>query len=322
MTKRTFILEFSLLLAVQTDLAARVALVRAAKDATQPQPLKLLISIEQQSITAPFPARLTLHLHNSGNQTLWLYHRARDPRAPSPYVTSEEAGKQTSGGASLEVVLQPEAIQGAIAVSAPAGGRLLESSGLPHPKLVRLDPGEDYEEKTVIQLQPPTSSSAGETKPIWGRYRLAITYRTDYSNRAEIARNLRIALWAGEVVSNTIEIELLPPPATAQGSAAGAVVGPEEHPILGVLVSLSNQDERLIDQRITDAEGRFSFDHLPLGLYWLTARLLNSPTDTAVFRHVELTAAEPAGAIELVMLPQERSEERRVGKECRSRWSP
>ena len=30
------------------------------------QPLKLLISLEQESITGPFPARLTLHLHNSG----------------------------------------------------------------------------------------------------------------------------------------------------------------------------------------------------------------------------------------------------------------
>jgi len=40
--------------------------------------LKLLISVEQQSITAPIPARVTLHLHNAGEKTLWLYRRARN----------------------------------------------------------------------------------------------------------------------------------------------------------------------------------------------------------------------------------------------------
>src|SRR5713226_4962223 len=45
------------------------------------QPLKLLISIEQQTITAPFPARVTLHLHNSGQGTLWLYRPVRSPEA-------------------------------------------------------------------------------------------------------------------------------------------------------------------------------------------------------------------------------------------------
>jgi hypothetical protein len=68
---------------------------------------------------------------------------------------------------------------------------------------------------------------------------------------------------------------------------------------------LSDEQERLLGQLLTGPEGKFSFAQLPLGLYWLTARVANSPTDTVVFRHVELTPDQPAGGIELLMMPRE-----------------
>jgi hypothetical protein len=56
---------------------------------------------------------------------------------------------------------------------------------------------------------------------------------------------------------------------------------------------------------LTDPQGRFAFARLPLGIYWTTARRESSPVDTAVFQHVELTAAEPAASVQLVLLPPE-----------------
>ncbi len=257
---------------------------------TSAEPLKLLISVEQQSIPAPFPARLTLHFHNSGQNTLWFYRRVRNP------------GQE---GSALEVRLEPEGAAQAEANLTPAKGTVLESVGLPHPKLVRLDAGEDNEEKTVIQLTPATAGPGGVGVPTWGRYRLSVIYRAKYSNADAIARNLGVIVWQGEVSSNIIEVELLPPAASAQGSAAGTVVGPQGQILRDVIVSLSDKEERLVDQTISDPVGRFSFTHLPLGLYWLTARLPNSTSDTVVFRHIQLTPAEPAGTVELVMLPEE-----------------
>ncbi len=253
-------------------------------------PLKLLISVEQQSITSPFPGRVTLHLHNSGQKPLWLYRRVRN---------------QVQEGSSLSAKLERIGISQPEEISTPARGAVLESVGLPRPKLVRLDVDEDYDEKTVIRLAPALAESKGESKPIWGRYRLSVTYRAKNSNAEEITRVLGVVVWQGEVTSNTIEVELLPAAAAAKSSAAGTVVGPDGRPLPAVLVSLSDQQERLVGQLLTDSEGRFSFTQLPLGLYWLTARVANSTTDTAVFRHVELTTDEPAGALELVMLPQE-----------------
>lgn len=252
----------------------------------EPSTLKLLISLEQQTVRAPFPARITLHLHNAGSKPAWLYRRARS---------------ESREGSSVEVRLEPGEGRGEIAT--PAQGRVLESAGLPRPKLVRLPPDEDYEEKTLIRLAPALAASGSENKPLWGRYRLSIKYAAKYSNVDELERILGVMVWRGEVTSNTIEVELQPP--DGAGSVAGRVVGSDSRPVTDALVSLSDQQERLVDQVLTESEGRFSFTHLPLGLYWVTARLVNSTEDTAVFRHLLLTAAEPAGTIELAMLPPE-----------------
>jgi hypothetical protein len=255
--------------------------------AAEPNPLKLLISVEQQTITAPFPARVTLHLHNGGGQTLWLYRRARG-------LAKE--------GATLSVRLEP--------AQGPAGtigaqAMVFESVGLPHPRLVRLPAGDDYEEKASLRLAPAQAEADGKHKPLWGRYRFAATYGASFSDAAEIARNLGATLWQGEVTSNTIEVELLPPPAAAQGSVAGTVSDKEGRPLPDTLVSLSDQEDRLIDQTLTDSEGRFSFTQLLPGLYWVTARVPDSTLDENVFRHVELSPAAPAAALELLLLPEE-----------------
>ena len=68
-------------------------------------PLNLLISVEQQNIAAPSPARVTLHLHNAGSETVWLYRHARG-RLPAPRrMLEEDTGPQSTGGSTLSVKL-------------------------------------------------------------------------------------------------------------------------------------------------------------------------------------------------------------------------
>lgn len=263
----------------------------------QPNPdaelLKLLVSVEQPSITLPLSVRITLHLHNAGRDPLWIYRPVRNG--------AEE-------GSRLEVKLEPAGSLPSQDISNPAQGVALESAGLPHPKLVRLGPGEDHEEKAVIRLTPVMLKTDSAEKPIWGHYRLLVIFQAKYSNAEEITRNVGSEVWQGAATSNTIDLELLAPPATPQGSVAGSVTDPDGHAVRDAVVSLSNQQERLVDQVTTESTGRFSFTRLPIGFYWVTARLAKATEDTVVFRHVELTPAEPAGAIELVMLPKENYE--------------
>lgn len=283
------------------------AVAQAKPKGVAAEALKLLISIEQQIITTPFPARVTLHFHNSGQEPFWLYRRVRSPEAASrsearPADGSEGTTHYTTGGSTLEVRLLP---MQASEMAKEAEGTVLESVGLPHPKLVKLNAGDDYEEKTVIRLAPAVAESKGENKIVWGRYRFGVVYRARYSNAEEAERNLGFQVWQGEVTSNPVELELRPSPASAPGSAAGTAMSPNGQPLADVVVSLSDEQERLVAQLVTNSEGRFSFTQLPLGLYWVTGRFANSHTDTAVFRHVELTPDQPAGAMELVMTPQE-----------------
>jgi hypothetical protein len=257
----------------------------AADDRDQ---LKLLISIEQQSITAPFPARVTLHLHNAGQGPLWLFRKAR---------TRPEAGEVVNGS-TLAIHLEPVEVSASRPIRVDAVGTVLESVGLPRPKLVRLAPDDDYEEKAVIQLEPARAGAAGEDQPLWGRYRFSVTYGASYGNAGEVLRSVGITPWQGEVSSNTIEIELLPP--AGHGSLSGRVINAAGENLMEARVSLSDAQERLIAQVVSGFGGRFSFTHLPGGFYWVTSRLDHAAYDTVVFRHVELTPAEPAGDVELV----------------------
>jgi hypothetical protein len=277
----------------------------AARDTS----LKLLISIEQQNIAAPFPARVKLHVHNAGNETVWLYRHARS-KLPTPWrLLEEETGPQpTTGGSMLTVKLEPvSAGQGAI--STPAQGTVFEGVGFPKPKLLSLAPGEDYEERTTIRLTPALSEAQ---KPIWGTYRLSVTYKAQYSNAEEIQRNLKVTVWQDEVSSEAIEIQLQPPSPESRGQVSGTVYTPDEAPIRDAIVSLSDHAERLVDQTTSDPEGRFSFSSLPPGLYWITARRDGATEDTVAFRHVQLTPSEPSATQDLVMIPSEIYEPRKM----------
>ena len=271
-------------------------------------PLKLLISVEQQNIVAPFPARVTLHLHNAGNETVWLYRHAQG-KLPAPRLELEEdAPRQSTGGSMLTVKLEP-ASAGQATLSSPAQATVFESVGLPKPKLVRLAPGEDYEEKASIRLTPALSEVQ---KPIWGTYRVSLLYAAQYSNAEEIQRNLKVTVWQDEVSSNTIEVQLQPPSPESRGQVSGTVDTPDSAPIRDAIISLSNQAEQLVDQTTSDPEGRYWFSNLPPGLYWVTARRNGASEDTAVFRHVQLTPSELSATQELVVIPQEIYEPRKM----------
>jgi len=275
--------------------------------------LKLLLSIEEQAITMPSPARITLHIHNSGSEPVWLYRHARDAAAVARTDTvvskpsEENPGNATHGGSTLAIHLTPAASgDTTTAPGTGAEGAVLETVGMPHPKLIRVGPSEDYEEKAVVHLAPALTGAERAAKPVWGRYRLSATYGASYSNGDETARDLGVTLWQGETESNAVDIDLEPPPAADIGSVAGTVVTPDSRPVYRTtVVSLSDKQERLVDQSWADRDGRFSFHHLPLGLYWVTARFAAATTDTAYVQHVELTSATPGGDVQLVMVPPE-----------------
>ncbi len=283
--------------------------VEPAKGQTNPPEMKLLISIEQQAVTEPYPARITLQLHNASERTLWLYRRARAKEQPVERVYDENRPAETSGGSTLEVKLQPVDARAAEAAISPAEGVALDYVGLPKPKLVKLAAGDDYEEKVTLRLRP---ARAEGQKAVWGAYALAVVYGASFSNAAEFERNLGARLWQGEVTSNTLAIELRPAAADAVGTVEGAAVGGDLQPRTAVRVSLVNEQERLIDQQITGPDGKFLFERLPLGLYWVTARNDAANEDTGVFHHVELTSAAPRVGTDLVLYPPEIYEAQKV----------
>ena len=276
-------------------------LMVSSRGAGVDSPLKLLVSVEEQTIVAPFPARVTLHLHNAGSETLWLYRHAR-AKLPAPMRTLEEdTGPQSMGGSILTVQFEP-ANTGQVTISTPAQAEVFQSVGLPKPALVRLAAGEDYEEKASIRLTPALSEVQ---KPILGVHRLTFTYTAQYSNADEIQRDLKAIVWEGEVTSNTIEVQLQPPTPDSRGEISGTVDTPDSVPIRDAIVSLSDKAEHLVDQTTSDPDGKYSFSGLPPGFYWVTARRHGATQDTAVFRHVDLTSAQPSATQNLVIIPQE-----------------
>lgn len=267
----------------------------------QGEPLKLLISIEQQSIVAPWPARIMLHIHNAGNETLWLYRPAEPAPSYGSEMPMEATESQTAGGSTLRVHLEPANKAG----PSPASGVTFSTVGLPRPALVRLDPGDDIEEKTAVRFFSADVGADGKPLPIWGMYQLSVTYSAKYSNADEVKRLVGATLWQGEVTSNAVDLEIDPPPADATATISGTVTDSAATRIEDALVTLTDKDERWVSQSITNREGEYSFGHLPVGLYWLTVQLLHSPRDTAVFRHVELTPSDPDGTLDFTMYSSE-----------------
>jgi hypothetical protein len=264
--------------------------------------LKLLISIDQQTLAEPYPARITLHIHNASQRTLWLYHRARGKHPPVARPFEENRPRETSGGSTLEVKLQPAESKAAQAAVSAAEVKVFEFVGLPKPRLVKLAAGEDYEERAVLHWEPALAEGR---QPLWGAYRLTVIYGASFSNANEFQNNLGATLWQGEVSSNTLDVELRPATPDAVGAVAGTAVGPDLQPRAGIRVSLSDDHERLINQQVTGVDGTYSFDHLPLSLYWITGRSETATEDNATFHHVELTATTPRVGDQLVFYPPE-----------------
>jgi len=277
------------------------ALVLPSKVAAADTPLKLLISVEQQSIAAPFPARVTLHLHNAGSETVWLYRPAQPKLPPPRRLSDEDTGPQTTGGSVITVKIEP-AGTGQATISKPAQAEVFESVGLPKPKLVELRAGEDYEEKRSIRLTPAISEVQA---PMWGTYRISLVYSAQFSNVEEIHGSLKATVWQGDASSNAIDVQLQPPNPASRGEISGTVDTPNSVPIRDAIVSLTDKAERLVDQTTSDPEGRYFFSNLPHGFYWVTARRPGAIEDTAVFRHVELNPSEFSATQQLVIIPRE-----------------
>ncbi len=289
---------------VMAGLAGVTWLLLAAPAANQTNTpdLKLLVSTDQQMLVEPYPARITLHLHNASSRTLWLYRRAKGKHPPVERPFEENRPVETTGGSTVEVALQPadpKAVQAA--VSAPVV-KVLEYVGLPKPKLIKLAAGEDYEERAIVHWEPALAEGR---QPLWGAYRLAVTYGASFSTANEFQNNLGATLWQGEVSSNSLDVELRPALPDSVGAVAGTAVGQDLRPREGIRVSLSNDKEQLIHQEITGVDGTYAFDHLPLGLYWVTGRRDDSTEDTATFHHVELTSASPSVSDQIVLYPPE-----------------
>jgi hypothetical protein len=269
--------------------------------AASPQ-IQLLISMGQQFVAEPEAARIQLHIHNPTQQTLWLYRRAKGKRPPEERVYDENRPAETTGGSTVEFKLQPGDAQAAQAAVSQAEGTTLEYVQMPKPRLVKLVAGDTYEEVSIVHLRPALAEGQ---KPIWGAYRLTVVYAASFSNGGEFQRNLGTTLWQGELTSNTITIELRPALPDSVGVLGGSTLGPDLQPRAGVRVSLQDEQGQLIDQRVTGGDGRFSFAHLPLALYWVTGRREAATEDTATFRHEELTSATPSVNTQLVFYPQE-----------------
>lgn len=271
------------------------------------QPLQVTISVEQTTITEPLPAQVTLHFHNSGNQPLWLYEPVRDVGEIATAPTDQNSD---SGGSSLAVHLQRPAASGAGAANAtsPGVGTVLRPPGFPHPNLIQLAPGGDLQETAVIQIKPAT----GVDGPVWGAYQLSVAYSARYSNGNDIRHDLGVNLWEGTVTSNTIQITLNPVPAANQSSIIGTAVGHDMIPDAGILVSLSNDQQQLVAQTVTAADGGFYFDNLTPGRYWVTVRREGGTEDTGFFEHADLSSSQPTAKLKLIMLNEEVYEAKRL----------
>ncbi len=270
--------------------------------------LKLLVSVQRQDISLPNPVRATLHFHNAGQQTVWLYRPVRSKQAADqsnsiPMGTGGQGSGQTYGGSTLEVHLMAMSPPANATKGAAGRGFVIGPDALPFPRLVRLGPGKDYDEKVNIHVGPAEIKTGRGNQSVWGRYSFSVTYSADYSNAEILARDVNATLWRGQVSSNAVTLDLQPP--TAQGSITGTVLDSIGRPFNGALVTLSDVNENALDQLYSDMDGRFSFTHLPLGRYWVTVREPDSSRDTSVFRLIELNQANPTAKVRVMILPVE-----------------
>lgn len=271
--------------------------------------LQLKISVSTP-VVEPLSAQITLHFHNAGQQTLWLYEPARDPSAiewdarfgPLPPSYGPAA---TFGAAQAGIHLEPAAAPSAGREISPARGLTFEPVGFPHPKVLRVPAGGDAEETIRARLRPAVEEKGGKKQSLWGSYKLSVNYQTHFSNTNELERILGVRMWQGELRSNAVAVELAPPPAANRGSITGTLTTADERLISDALVSLSNRQEQPVGQTTSGPDGNFAFHHLPPGFYWVTARRRATRKDSTVFDHAELTPTQPSASVKLVMLAQD-----------------
>ncbi|MGH9439967.1 MAG: carboxypeptidase regulatory-like domain-containing protein, partial [Terriglobia bacterium] len=185
-------------------------------------------------------------------------------------------------------------------------------AGFPHPKLMALDPGGNATENVVIHAVPAALKSSTGSAPLWGAYSMSVAYSASYPNGGELRKSLGVDLWAGSVSSNAVEITLRAPGESPAGFISGKVVNHEGLAEAGILVSLTDNDEHLLEQAVTGFDGGFRFDHLPFGRYWVTVRRLGADDDTSFFEHADLSSAQPDAQMKLIMLNQEVYEAKHV----------
>jgi len=266
---------------------------------TSASALNLLISLKQPFIAEPEAARIVLHIHNPTAQTLWLYRRARAKRPQEEIPQEENKSIRTTGGSTAEVRLLPVDAQAARTAISPAAGMVLEYVQMPKPRLIRVAAGGDYEETSIVHLQP---AMAEGQKPIWGQYHLTVVYGASFSNGDQFERNLGMVLWQGETTSNTITVDLRPPLPDSVGTLGGTAVGKDLHPLADVRVSLSDEQGQLVDQQITAEDGKFSFAHLPSAVYWVEGRQEDATEDTVTAHH---ESSGPGATAQLAFFPVE-----------------
>lgn len=262
--------------------------------------IQLLISLRQPFVAEPEAARIVMHIHNSSRQTVWLYRRARGKHPQELVIQEQNQPVKSGGGSTVEVKLMPADLQALQSVVTPAEATVLEYALMPKPRLIKLLAGGDYEETSIVHLQP---ALADGQKPIWGAYQATLTYAASFSNAEIFQHTLETDLWQGQIVSNTITIDLRPPLPGSVGVLSGTAVGKDLQPRAGVRVSLSDKDGQLIDQQITEADGRFSFAHLPMALYWIIGRREDATEDTVTYHHQELAASLPSASVQLNFFP-------------------
>lgn len=272
-------------------------------------PLRLLISLQKPFEAEPEAARIFLQIHNSSTQPVWLYRRAHGPRTVEPIISEENKPNETQGGSTVDIHLRLADAQAVKSIVSPAEGKVLEYVLMPKPRLEKVEPNADYKETSIVRLRP---ARADGDKSIWGAYQLTVSYSAAYSNAQEIQRNLAVNLWQGEVTSNTIPVDLRPPLPDSTGVLTGSTLNKDLQPRAGMRVSLQNEQGLLIDQEVTGVDGKFSFEHLPLALYWVTGRQEGAAEDTVTYRHQELTPAAPSGDVQLVFYPQEINDQKQM----------
>jgi Carboxypeptidase regulatory-like domain len=275
--------------------------LRAGKPAAAPE-LTVSLAVEQQTIVQPFPARVVLRFHNLDEKPLWLYRHVRDPmdRARTAELGGS-GGNTTNGGSRLVVHLERSP---APAWSESPHGTVMASVGMPHPRLVALAAGGESTEGAVIALDPGYVAHDGGTEPVWGRYELSVSYQTSYSNGDALSRDLGVDIWQDQADSNTVAVDLEPAPASANGVVSGSVTNRQGQPLVDVMVSLSDHESHVLSQMITGPGGEFSFEHLPVGTYWVTARRTAATAETAIYEHTDLGTGAHA-ELHLVMLEAE-----------------